>query len=72
MLRPVRKLIGYAGRLEAGDLAARPNVRASGEIGALGRALAVSAASIGIANGGSPGPRRCSAACSTIRPTPSA
>lgn len=46
VLRPVRKLIGYAGRLEAGDLAARPNVRASGEIGALGRALAVSAASI--------------------------
>lgn len=46
VLRPVRKLIAYAGRLEAGDLAARPNLRASGEIGALGRALAVSAAAI--------------------------
>jgi PAS domain S-box-containing protein len=46
VLRPLRRLIGYAGRLEAGDLAARPEVRASGEVGALGRALAVSAGAI--------------------------
>ncbi|MGA0531657.1 ATP-binding protein [Hansschlegelia sp. KR7-227] len=44
VLRPLRKLTAYAGRLEAGDLAARPDVRASGEVGALGRALAVTAA----------------------------
>ena len=46
VLQPLRRLIGYAGRLEAGDFAARPEVRASGEVGALGRALAVSAAAI--------------------------
>ena len=46
VLRPIRRLIAYAGRLEAGELAARPDIRASGEIGALGRALVVSAAAI--------------------------
>lgn len=46
LLRPLRRLIAYAGRLESGDLAARPDVKASGEVGALGRALAVTAAAI--------------------------
>ncbi|RXF74322.1 ATP-binding protein [Hansschlegelia zhihuaiae] len=46
VLRPLRRLTAYAGRLEDGDLAARPDVRATGEVGALGRALAVSAAAI--------------------------
>lgn len=46
VLRPIRRLIAYAGRLEAGDLLARPDVRASGEIAALGRALVVSASAI--------------------------
>ncbi|MET0313223.1 MAG: HAMP domain-containing protein, partial [Hansschlegelia sp.] len=46
VLRPLRRLIAYAGRLEAGDLAARPDVVARGEVGALGRALAVTAAAI--------------------------
>ena len=46
VLRPLRRLIAYAGRLEAGDLAARPDTSARGEVGALGRALAVSAAAI--------------------------
>lgn len=46
LLRPLRRLISYAKRLEAGDLSARPDVRAGGEVGALGRALSVSAAAI--------------------------
>lgn len=45
-LAPLRRLIAYAGRLETGDLAARPDVKAGGEVGALGRALAVMAAAI--------------------------
>ena len=46
VLQPLRRLTDYAGRLEAGDLSARPDVRAGGEVGALGRALAISAAAI--------------------------
>ncbi|PZQ15774.1 MAG: hypothetical protein DI565_07970 [Ancylobacter novellus] len=46
VLSPVRRLTAYAGRLEAGDLAARPDVRASGEVAALGRALEVMATAI--------------------------
>ncbi|QZO00796.1 HAMP domain-containing protein [Chenggangzhangella methanolivorans] len=46
VLSPLRRLIAYAGRLQAGELAARPDVRAGGEVGALGRALAAMAAAI--------------------------
>jgi PAS domain S-box-containing protein len=45
-LRPLRRLIAYAGELEAGDLSARPQVGSSGEVRTLGRALALSAAAI--------------------------
>lgn len=46
VLAPIRRLIDYAGRLQGGDLAARPDVRAGGEVGALGRALAAMATAI--------------------------
>lgn len=46
VVRPLKRLIAYAGRLEAGELAARPDIRATGEVGALGRALSVSAQAI--------------------------
>lgn len=43
VLRPLRRLTAYARRLETGELAARPELNARGEVGALGRALAVMA-----------------------------
>jgi PAS domain S-box-containing protein len=45
-LRPLRRLIVYAGELEAGNLSARPQVGSSGEVRTLGRALALSATAI--------------------------
>ncbi len=46
VVRPLKRLIAYARRLEAGDFAARPDLRGTAEIGALGQALSVSAAAI--------------------------
>jgi PAS domain S-box-containing protein len=46
ILRPLRRLTAYAGRLEAGELDARPEVSARGEVGALGGALAATACAI--------------------------
>ncbi|MDR4307893.1 response regulator [Chelatococcus sambhunathii] len=46
VVRPLKRLIDYARRLEAGDFAARPDLRGTAELGALGRALSVSAAAI--------------------------
>ncbi|GLK69276.1 sensor histidine kinase [Hansschlegelia plantiphila] len=46
VLRPLRRLIAYARRLEAGDLTARPEIGSSGEVRALGRALSATAGAI--------------------------
>ncbi|WP_020179194.1 ATP-binding protein [Methylopila sp. M107] len=46
IVRPLKRLIAYAGRIEAGDFAAPPNLRGTAELGALGQALSVSAAAI--------------------------
>ncbi|MFD1333079.1 ATP-binding protein, partial [Methylopila musalis] len=46
VLRPLRRLTAYARRLETGETAARPEMTARGEVGALGRALAVMAEAV--------------------------
>ncbi|MFD1701966.1 ATP-binding protein [Methylopila henanensis] len=45
-LRPLRRLTAYARKLQDGDLGARPQVSARGEVGALSRALGVMAAAV--------------------------